>query len=71
MPAGQVKQIAAGNGGGRVPSKARYASLAMVSDTLIPDTGGGRSRTETCNRCYSCRFTSLRILRSQGWGAAI
>lgn len=46
IPAGQVKQIAAGNGGGRAPSKARYASLAMVSDTLILDVGG-RSKTET------------------------
>lgn len=48
IPAGQVKQIAAGNGnGGRTPSKARYASLSMVSDTLILDVGGGRSKTET------------------------
>lgn len=48
IPAGQVKQIAAGNGnGGRAPSKARYASLAMASDTLILDIGGGRSKTET------------------------
>lgn len=46
IPAGQVKQIAAGNGGGRSPSKARYASLALASDTLILDTGGGRSKTE-------------------------
>src|SRR3989338_3032335 len=39
IPAGQVKQIAAGNGNGgrRAPSKARYASLAMGSDTPILD----------------------------------
>jgi hypothetical protein len=48
IPAGQVKQIAAGNGGGRqAPSKARYASLSLVTDTLILDTGGGRTKTET------------------------
>ncbi|MBI4351296.1 MAG: hypothetical protein HY550_07650 [Elusimicrobia bacterium] len=48
IPAGQVKQLASGNGGGlKAPSKARYASLALVSDTMILDIGGGRSRTET------------------------
>lgn len=43
---GQVKKVAAANGAGRA-RKARYASLALVTDTIILDTGGGRSRTET------------------------
>ena len=47
IPAGQVKQIAAGDSGRRAPSKARYASLALVTDTMILDTGGGRTATET------------------------
>lgn len=50
VPAGQVKAVAGGNGGdGRsaAPRKARYASLGLLADTLIIDTGGGRSRTET------------------------
>jgi len=49
IPAGQVKQIAAGNGGGgrQSPSKARYASIGLVTDTMILDLGGGRTKTET------------------------
>ena len=47
IPAGQVKQIAAGDDVRKAPSKARYASLGLVSDTLILDLGGGRSKTET------------------------
>ncbi|MDD5209484.1 MAG: hypothetical protein PHV36_08860 [Elusimicrobiales bacterium] len=47
VPAGQVKQIAAGDDARRAPSKARYASLALVSDTMILDLGGGRTKTET------------------------
>jgi len=45
-PGGQVKYVSPVNGA-RVPRKARYASLGLVSDTMILDTGGGRSRTET------------------------
>lgn len=47
IPAGQVKQIASSNDARQAPSKARYASLALVTDTLILDTGGGRTKTET------------------------
>ncbi len=47
VPAGQVKQIAAGDDARRSPSKARYASLALVSDMMILDAGGGRTKTET------------------------
>ena len=47
IPAGQVKQIAAGDSVRRAPSKARYASLALVTDTIILDTGAGRTTTET------------------------
>jgi hypothetical protein len=43
---GQVKAVAAANGRGAM-HKARYASLALVTDTMIIDTGGGRSKTET------------------------
>lgn len=50
-PAGNVKAVAAKNGGGASsfggPRKARYASLALVSDSVVVDLGGGRSRTET------------------------
>ena len=43
---GQVKHVPDGNGARR-PRKARYASLALVTDTMIIDTGGGRTKTET------------------------
>lgn len=46
MPSGQVKYTSP-ESGRKAPSKARYASLALVSDTLIIDIGGGRRRTET------------------------
>lgn len=48
VPAGQVKAVAAGSVAGRgAPRRARYASLALESDTLVLDLGGGRSKTET------------------------
>ncbi len=47
IPAGLVKQIAAGDSGRQAPRKARYASLALATDTMILDTGGGRTTTET------------------------
>ncbi|OIO02351.1 MAG: hypothetical protein COX65_04880 [Elusimicrobia bacterium CG_4_10_14_0_2_um_filter_56_8] len=47
IPAGQVKYISPEKGGGKGQSKARYISLALVTDTIILDTGGGRSKTET------------------------
>lgn len=43
---GQVKYVAPQKGGGRGFSKARYASLALETDTLILDYGGGRTKTE-------------------------
>lgn len=42
---GQVKYVAPQRGGGG-SSKARYASLALETETLILDYGGGRSKTE-------------------------
>jgi len=42
----QVKYVPDGNGTS-APHKARYASLALQTDTLILDTGGGRSKTES------------------------
>lgn len=48
VPAGQVKAVAGGNGNGRAaPHRARYASLGLVSDTMIVDAGAGRTKTET------------------------
>ncbi len=49
LPAnGQVKYVASESGGGnRAPSKARYASLALVADTMMLDSGVGRTKTET------------------------
>ena len=48
VPAGQVKAVAAGSVAGLgAPRRARYASLALESDTLVLDLGGGRSKTET------------------------
>jgi len=50
VPAGQVKSVANGNGNGNgaaAPRKARYASLALQTDAMIIDAGGGRTKTET------------------------
>ena len=46
MPTGQVKYTSPEKEQAR-PSKARYASLTLVTDTMILDTGGGRTTTET------------------------
>ncbi len=43
---GQVKYVSPEKGAD-VPHKARYAALALETDTLIIDTGGGRNKTET------------------------
>ena len=45
MPAGQVKYTSPEKGQ-RSPSKARYASLTLITDTMILDVGGGRTKTE-------------------------
>jgi hypothetical protein len=45
--AGQVKYVAPQKGGRSGFSKARYASLALETDTLILDAGGGKTRTES------------------------
>ena len=45
--AGQVKYVAPEKGGRGNFSKARYASLALETDTLIINTGGGRTKTES------------------------
>jgi len=49
LPAnGQVKYVKSESGNtNRAPSRARYASLALVTDTMIVGTGGGRTKTET------------------------
>lgn len=51
VPAGNVKAVANGGGNGEsqryAAHKARYASLGLVSDTMILDVGGGKSKTET------------------------
>lgn len=45
---GQVRSVSVpGGSGSGAPRKARYASLALETDTMIIDTGGGRSKTET------------------------
>lgn len=44
---GQVKYVSPQKGGRSGFSKARYASLALETDTMILDAGGGRSKTGT------------------------
>ncbi len=44
---GQVKAVPGGGGTYAAPRKARYASLALETDTLVLDEGGGRTVTET------------------------
>ena len=55
VPAGQVKAVAAGAVAGRgTPRKARYASLALETDTLVIDVGGGRSKRKLPRWAASC-----------------
>ena len=44
---GQVKYVAPEKGWRSAPSKARYASLSFVTDTLMIQNPGGSTRTET------------------------
>ncbi len=44
---GQVKYVPPQKGGRSGFSKARYASLALETDTMILDAGGGKTRTES------------------------
>ncbi len=46
VPSGQVKVVAGPGDTRSGPRKAKYASLALVSETLVLDAGGGRTITE-------------------------
>ncbi len=48
MPAGQVKSVAhISNGVSTVPRKPAFASLALQSEALVINLGGGKAKTET------------------------
>ncbi len=50
IPAGgQVKYVSPEKSAGGSPSKAGYLTLNVVTDTMLLDEGGGKTKTETAN----------------------